>query len=561
MTAELRERRFWVVRIALVALVTIPLLVGVARAGTLAVGLTNPSFELDANADQLPDGWVSSVIVLDDEGMPLPPSPASCDGVAGDSKRAICVLESDTFMPVGGSAITVTPIDGAKMVRLGGPFTSDQSDQNQQLDRYVLGQTFTVDPAKPVLDLNFNIYTFDYTGFDELRFTIRLTDDKGATIYNAVQGAFGSGTDLKTTGWHSAGIDLTGYEGQQVHLLIDSGGTSDTFYGFWAYVDAGFISAPPVGTPTAVFPPGVSLDVETDPLTGQSWFVIPAAQQSLCGPLTINVPINPGSGVVSDVRLIHQGVEEYPMTDLEGDSIWTATNVLCEGGDLAVQYVLTEGDAQETFIVPIGGIALIDPQGVVYELAKYDAAILVGKAPDQARAESAISGATVRLQRQGSDGIFRNVFSGDPGITPNVNPQTTGADGRFQWDVSDGVYRVVVTTGAFGSVTSREVAIPPPVLDLHVAMGPPGPQPQPPALLPAPPAAPPAPPPAPPPPPAPKPKAVKKYTVCHNGKTKKVTKKQLAALRKQVAKANKKKGVRKKQTVKLGACKKPKKKR
>jgi hypothetical protein len=53
----------------------------------------------------------------------------------------------------------------------------------------------------------------------------------------------------------------------------------------------------------------------------------------------------------------------------------------------------------------------------------------------------------------------------------------------------------------------------------------------------------------------------KKLTICHNGKTKKVTKKQLLALRKQVAKANKRNGVKKKQSIKLGACKKPKKKR
>jgi Ca2+-binding RTX toxin-like protein len=86
----------------------------------------------------------------------------------------------------------------------------------------------------------------------------------------------------------------------------------------------------------------------------------------------------------------------------------------------------------------------------------------------------------------------------------------------------------------------------------------PQPAPQPPA--PQPPAPqPPAPqPPAPQPAPRPKPKAVKKITICHNGKTKKVTKKQLAALRKKAAKA--KKGAKPK--IKLGACKKkPKKKR
>jgi Ca2+-binding RTX toxin-like protein len=96
------------------------------------------------------------------------------------------------------------------------------------------------------------------------------------------------------------------------------------------------------------------------------------------------------------------------------------------------------------------------------------------------------------------------------------------------------------------------------------AATPPPPPPPPPPVPQPPPTPPPSPPPAPQPQPQPRPKPkpkVKKFAVCHNGKTKKVTKKQLAALRKQVAKANKKKGVKKKQTLKPGACKKPKKRR
>ena len=83
--------------------------------------------------------------------------------------------------------------------------------------------------------------------------------------------------------------------------------------------------------------------------------------------------------------------------------------------------------------------------------------------------------------------------------------------------------------------------------------------PPPPTLPPTPPPAPPAAPPSPrPAAPRAAPKAVKKVTICHNGRTKKVTKKQLQALRKKAAKA--KKGAKPK--IKMGACKKkPKKKR
>jgi hypothetical protein len=545
--------------VVLAAIAGALLLAGLAL-GALPLGLQNPSFEVDATSDRLPDDWTARVVLPpDDEGNPGASVPAGCPDPPGQA--AICVLTgSDTFTPDGGSQITVQPLDGTKMVRLAGPFLNNVTSQAQ--DTYILEQGFVVDPAHPVLQLNYNVFLFDYQGFDRLTFSISVDDVDNPPIAQLTQGGFGSGTDLKTTGWRSAAIDLSGYENHEAFLQIAAGGTQDDLYGFWAYVDAGTVPTPPVGPPAIVLPPGVAVNTYYDPLTGQTWLAIPRSQEAECTSLTISVPIDGGGGVVSDVFLIHSGAPPpIQMTDVDGDGVWTATNVPCEEGDLAVQYTLTEGADEETFVVPIGGIALIDPQGVVYELAKYDAAIVAGKTPDQARAEAAISGATVVLQRKDAGGVFRKVLSGDPGITPKVNPQTTNSTGRFQWDVSDGVYRVVVTAAPFGTVASREVTIPPPVLDLHVAMGPPGPQPPPPPP-PTPPPGPPAPPPPPPattPPPPPRPPArpkakPKKITVCHNGRTKKLTKKQLAALRKQIAKSKK----RPKPKLKLGACKKKK---
>jgi hypothetical protein len=458
--------------VALAALVAVLLPAGLARADH-GPGLHNPSFE-NGLAD-----WEATLVPEGEAPVPA----TDCSGLEGDAKRAICVISgSDTFTPAGGSPITVAPLDGSKMVRLGGPFLSNL--ESQQQDRYLLDQTFTVDPANSLLRLNYNVFLFDYQGFDELRFVISATDETGPVLAQLTQGGFGANgnVNLKTTGWRSVVVDLSGYEGQQVHVRIDAGGTLDDLYGFWAYIDAGFAPTPPVSPPTVVIPPGIDVDVETDPGSGQTWFTIPNSQASLCTGLTISVPIAAGSGTVSNVFLLLSGAsgsQQFPMT--EGPpGIWTATGVPCQNADLAVQYTLTEGPDSETFAVPIGGIALIDPQGVVYELAKYESAIAAGKTPDQARAEAAISGATVTLQRKGGDGVFRKVLAGDPGITPNVNPQTTGANGKFQWDVSPGDYRVVVATAAFGIVTSREVTIPPPVLDLHVALGPPAPPPPPP---------------------------------------------------------------------------------
>ena len=68
--------------------------------------------------------------------------------------------------------------------------------------------------------------------------------------------------------------------------------------------------------------------------------------------------------------------------------------------DLWVRFKITEGANTQTFVIPIGGLLLIDPQGVVYDRVGYDAAIAAGRTPDEARAASAITGATVRLQRR-----------------------------------------------------------------------------------------------------------------------------------------------------------------
>jgi hypothetical protein len=196
-----------------------------------------------------------------------------------------------------------------------------------------------------------------------------------------------------------------------------------------------------------------------------------------CMPLTVKTPIDPAGGQISDPVLVLEPSDDNPKrveAPLAGGSLaaksdWTGTIPCVESGDLFVEYLLTDGDEQLPVRVPVGGLVLIDPQGVVYDKAKFDAAKAAGKTDEQARGEAAIEGATAVLQRR-VDGQWKKVLAGDPGIKPNVNPQVTGANGLFQWDVSEGTYRVVVSKEGYETVTSDAVDIPPPVLDLHIAM-------------------------------------------------------------------------------------------
>jgi hypothetical protein len=221
------------------------------------------------------------------------------------------------------------------------------------------------------------------------------------------------------------------------------------------------------------------------------WFSIPrsqAGQFPSCGGgsemnLPVNVPVSAGSGqlVAGSVQMLMVDPDsddvEHPMQTLAPGSSASGIFQFVIGcvrrADLYVCYRITENNQTERFCVPVGGLVLIDPQGVVYDAEQYAALVAGGASEEDARRQSAIEGATVRLQRR-VDGEFRNVLSGDPGIAPNVNPEVTREDGRYQWDVAEGTYRVVVTKDGYDTHESRSVDIPPPVLDLHIPMVRPG---------------------------------------------------------------------------------------
>lgn len=197
----------------------------------------------------------------------------------------------------------------------------------------------------------------------------------------------------------------------------------------------------------------------------------------------VSVTLEPGGGTIGSAELLIVDPGAHDPNDESGPSAPPAIPATTSNGnvrgfvvecvtnaDLWVRFTITEGADTQTFVIPIGGLLLIDPQGIVHDRIVYDQQIAAGASPEQARAAAAISGATVRLQRRNSAGAFVNVLSGDPGIRPNVNPQTTAANGLYQWDVAEGTYRVVVTASGYHTHESRVVEIPPPVLDLHIPL-------------------------------------------------------------------------------------------
>ena len=231
------------------------------------------------------------------------------------------------------------------------------------------------------------------------------------------------------------------------------------------------IDPPTVEAPALPGGGTLSVNVQTNPDDpDQRFFQIPnsqAGQYDQCpgggreANLPISVPLNPTPpATVSDgpelVAVIPgsgnpataPGIAPSPPVPPATGGVYRFVIECIQRYDLFLRYELTEGADTQVFVVPIGGIVLIDPQGVVYDRIGYDAAIAAGQSPEQARATSAITGATVRLQRE-QGGSFVNLFAADPGIAPNVNPQITAGDGRYQWDVSAGTYRVTVSAPGY----------------------------------------------------------------------------------------------------------------
>ena len=289
-----------------------------------------------------------------------------------------------------------------------------------------------------------------------------------------------SSTTVRVRPCSVAAGNVTGYKTLRLRVTDNEGETAIATRQVTVRPAGPVVISDPVPPP---LPGGGSVNVgtTTDPTSGATTITIPSGQvgqfPNRCMPLDLDVLIRKAAGatVLNPVLVLTTpggGTERFPMTDANGDGTWTAHLDCAVAGTLKVEYTIKAADGSEqAFEIPVGKIVLIDPQGVVYDRAAYEAhrAAHPAASEDEARAATAIEGATVHLQRF-VDGNWADINASDPGIDPNVNPQVTGANGLYKWDVSDGTYRVRVDAPGFRSKTSAPVVIPPPVLDLHVGL-------------------------------------------------------------------------------------------
>jgi hypothetical protein len=155
-------------------------------------------------------------------------------------------------------------------------------------------------------------------------------------------------------------------------------------------------------------------------------------------PITVSLPIS-ATGVVSAQVLI--GGIGYALDDPDGDSVYQGTFTPPEvRGVASLGFVVYR--AGGLIIDYACGEIIIDPYGVVYDAA------IGPSAP--------ISGAVVTLYEQDPATWTWNVWSPTDG---QENPQTTGSDGRYAFNVLQGTYYVTVEAAGFMSFASQPIQV------------------------------------------------------------------------------------------------------
>jgi hypothetical protein len=217
-----------------------------------------------------------------------------------------------------------------------------------------------------------------------------------------------------------------------------------------------------------------------------------AITQTTVTGLPENVGIE-GNGIIGDVAGTPIIVNTQAITFTYNDPSATSVdiNIHFSFGGVDITGVMTETDQTWIYTLTFGGISgvatatftahrpiivddviIIDDVIVTFpiEVVRVDPAGYIYDVETLER----VSDATVWLQmpngRGGWTNVPTNVADEDAIAAPNVNPQITGTDGRYQWDTLPGTYRVHVEAPGYYPEDSIAVNVPPPVTDLHVGL-------------------------------------------------------------------------------------------
>jgi chitodextrinase len=413
-------------------------------------------------------------------------------GLTGWSRGTVVdsveVVGTDTFAGLGGGAstpTTVTPFEGDSMLRLGSAYDTDQLRQEPGPNEVCQDFVVTSTTERFV----FNAFTYDYTGFDEFRYDVTVQDSEGEIIARYDQGAFSEGTALKTTGWRGVELDLTGRVGETLRLTISAGGTLDSLYGFWAYIDSAVDVEFPDPVPITPIVGGNG-SAMFDPNTGQTTIAFPFGTTDF-GDLSITYPVGcAGDGEVEGVTVLLDA-EAFPATVNEAGTAASVTipasavaTAAAAGATITIQIDCPDGRQ----IVTLGRIVLYDPSGILtdadtgefVEGAEVFLYRVPGWSPKESPDDDRPDTCQSHLSKAAEDpwdqpaptflGVLEPAAS--ERISPNVNPFVSNAVGYYGWDVAEGCWYVRVVAEGYAPLTSPVVGVPPEVTDLDLVLTP-----------------------------------------------------------------------------------------
>lgn len=381
---------------------------------------------------------------------------------------------------VSGTDAFTAPYEGDFMARLGGSATS-----NQPIGPNEICQTFVVD--QPIERFAYNIFTYDYTGYDEFNFDVTVEDPAtGELIATTTQGAWGASgnTSLKTSGWRGVELNLAGRIGDTLKISFTAGGTKDMLYGFWGYLDSAESGLPPEPVVLAEVD-STSGSVMVDPFTGQVTIAQPAGAKSDID-ITTTVDCPEEGDVPTEVTLLLGGTP-FSMTETPpGSGSWSVTipAASVQNGVLSIQANCPGG----TVVIILGSVELYDPSGYLTDIITgapiEGAEVTLYNVPGwTASTGPSDTGPTVcesNASKPAEDpwsqpaptdiGVEMNPLS--VLISPNVNPFISNSEGYYGWDVAAGCWYVVVEATGYDTLTSPVVGVPTEVTDLDLALYP-----------------------------------------------------------------------------------------
>lgn len=104
--------------------------------------------------------------------------------------------------------------------------------------------------------------------------------------------------------------------------------------------------------------------------------------------------------------------------------------------------------------VEVGDVIFLDPSGTIFNGCT----------------NQPLEGATVTLLQESPAGSGTFIVPSTSDHLPAINPQTTGSDGRYSWDVVAGTYKVRAEKAGFVTGDTAPVVVPPPATGLDIVL-------------------------------------------------------------------------------------------